>query len=109
MLSLMYFDRTDKFQWIFYKTPKNWAVLAHHLGHILPPSLIFMGFVAIVYNLMVWQNFNFAMEVMDFIKNHVYILYLIVVIPLFISYREILRVDFDYYNKGENTLKENIK
>jgi hypothetical protein len=87
-LSVIYFNRPDKFIWFFYRLPKRWKPMLNQLGYVLPRMLIFMGIILIANNLMGafrFQPYLTIMRMWQYSWVIIYLLGLVSAIPFFIK------------------------
>ncbi len=74
-ISERYFNESNRFYQVFYKTPKNRNTLLGHVGYILIRVVIIASFLATVHNLCQYYNVSFYNSFRDVVGRPLYVIY----------------------------------
>ena len=97
LASLQYFDSTDKFYQIFYKTPKNKSVLLAHIGYVMTIAIIIASFIATFHNLSQFYDFDFYNQFRAFVGRPLFVIYGLMLLTLIVTYRHLLKSEYKKY------------
>jgi len=97
LASLQYFNSTDKFYQIFYKTPKNKKVLLAHIGYVMTIVIIIGSFLATIHNLSQFYGFNFYNQFREIVGRPLFVIYGLMMLALILTYRQLLKSEYKKY------------
>lgn len=97
LASLQYFNSSDKFYQIFYKTPKNKKVVFAHIGYVLTIVIIVASFLATIHNLCQYYNLNFYNSFRNIVGRPLFVIYGLIALTLILTYRNLLISEYKRY------------
>ena len=99
LASLQYYNSTDKFYQIFYKTPKNKKALLAHTGFVLTIVIIIASFLATIHNLSQYYGLNFYNQFRNIVGRPLFVIYGLILLTFILTYRQLLVSEYKKYKK----------
>lgn len=97
-VSELYFNEKGRFYHVFYKAPKNKAVLLAHTGYVLVRVVIVGSFLAAFHNLCQYYNVAFYNTFREIVGRPLYVIYGIMLLSMFYFPFRLWRREFRQIN-----------
>ncbi len=97
LASLQYYNSTNKFYQIFYKTPQNKRVLFAHTGYVLTIVIIIASLLATIHNLSQYYGFTFYNQFRNIVGRPLFVIYGLTVLTFMLTYRQLLISEYKKY------------
>lgn len=100
-ISLLYFDKPNKFYRVFFWIPMNKKVCLRHSGYVLIRVMTFASFLAAFHNVCVYYDYDFYYVYEDIVGRPLYVIYGLIVLSLMLFSVILFKKEFKAYQSYE--------
>jgi len=96
--SLLYFNRKDRWHWLFYKLPHNRKASMAHMGYVLVRTVIVASLLATFHNLCQFYDIGFYNTYRELVGRPLYVIYALIGLTAVFFHRHLLQREFRSLN-----------
>lgn len=98
-ISLLYFNKPNKYYQAFYRIPTNKKTWLYHAGYVLIRVCIFASFMAAFHNICQYYNYEFYNIYRDIVHRPLYVIYGLIMLSMILTSIILFKKEYKIYEK----------